>query len=370
MLNEIFCKFFKNGIVYNNNTINFTVSPCCYFSEVNSINLTKDISSQYIQFRQNWQLSDVKKTCKICIEHENSFNTTSYRQAANEIITTNTDKLVFITVAVNKKCNLACPMCDSGASSFWYEQNIKNNVLESQTIINLHKNDKENTTTEKFLELFKTQDLSELKYIKFGGGEPFLTDTHIKILESIPRPENVTVQYTSNFSTTPTKKVFSLWEKFHLIKYAASLDGVEKQFDYLRWPFTWDRFSKIKTNIFDVVPNNVMFMVEHTLTPMNILYFDRFEEWFNKEFAYNRLGDKTDLNIHYANGIVGLDKTNTSLRDAVLKKFSTNHKISKLLNNIEINANTEEFIAYLDKLDNWRGTNWRQLFSEMAKYYV
>jgi predicted 2-oxoglutarate/Fe(II)-dependent dioxygenase YbiX len=366
-MNDKFCKFFKNGLVYNNDTTQFTASPCCYFDQSYTIDPSADIREQFANYKTTWLTADTDSLCRIC-HHQERSGIPSYRQAANNLIQEETDNLVMLTVAVNKKCNLACPSCGSHSSSLWYRENLRNHVEESQSIIQLHQEDHEHLVTERFLTLFKTQDLSNLRYIKFGGGEPFMNDTHLQILKMIPNADQVTVQYTSNFSIMPTSRVFAEWERFCLIKWVASIDGVGDQFEFLRWPYQWNKLADFKERAIALVPNNVIFGVEHTLNPLNIFYYDRFEQWFNDEFGVNRLGDPSDLNIHYANGIMGLDKTNSDVRNLVAKKYN-NHSIHHLLKQVPY-TNSTGFVEYLDKLDQWRSTSWRRLFPDVEHYYV
>jgi hypothetical protein len=366
-MNDKFCKFFKNGLVYNNDTTQFTTAPCCYFDQSYAIDPTANIEEQFSRYRTSWLTADTDSLCRICHNQERS-GIPSYRQSANDLIQEDTDNLVMLTVAVNKKCNLACPTCNSSSSSLWYRENVRNNIPQSQTIVQLHREDHEHQVTERFLTLFKTQDLSNLRYIKFGGGEPFMNDTHLQILKMIPNADQVTVQYTSNFSIMPSAKIFEEWERFHLIKWVASIDGVDNQFEFLRWPYEWTKLAEFKNRAFAQTPNNVMFGVEHTLNPLNIFYYDLFENWFNQEFAVNRLGDPSDLNIHYADGIMGLDKTNTEVRNLVAKKYN-NHRIHHLLKQVPY-TNSAGFTEYLDQLDQWRGTSWRTIFPDVEQYYV
>lgn len=365
MMNQDFCKFFRNGLVYNNNSVDFTIAPCCYYKKIDKITSTIDLQTQLKRNRNQWLLDDVAVQCSICIEHENS-GLVSYRQAANNSIPEETDSIVFLTVAVNKQCNLACPMCDANSSSFWYQENLRNNIIQDQRVIQLHLDDKNNMITNQFIKLLSEIDLSKLRYIKFGGGEPLMNDTHTRILNLIPHPENVSIQYTSNFSILPNKEIFNVWQKFKLVKWAASLDGVQEQFEFLRWPYKWEKFLSFKQKAFATVPTNVMFAVEHTLTPLNIFYFDKFEKWFNQSFAENRLGDNTDFNIHVATGILGLEKTPVSLREQVYEKYGIDHKISNLVKQSSV-MSSEPMIKYLDNLDTMRGTNWRKTFPDIEK---
>lgn len=363
-----FCKFLKHGLVYNNNTTNFTVSPCCYFNKTYNIDLQSDVSAQLTTHKSNWLAEDVTSTCKICINQETS-GISSYRSAANDIVNAH-EGIVMLTVAVNKQCNLACPTCGPEYSSFWYLHNLEHHEPVRDSIVKIHQQDRSAEITDTFVSLLKTQNLDNLRYIKFGGGEPFLNDTHLQILNSIPNPGEVTVQYTSNFTTIVNSNISSTWEKFKLIKWSASVDGIEDRFEFLRWPYKWEKFLATKEKIVNMVPTNVMFAIEHTLNPLNVFYYDEYEKWAQTNFLTNRLGDNTDLNIHYASGVLSLEKTTEKFRNLIYEKYGTEHKISKLLMNLPYDNDTRESVVYLDKLDSWRKTDWRTLFPVASSFYV
>ena len=236
-----YCRFFKNGLVYNNDTSHFTISPCCYFSKDYRI-----LDNQSID-RTQWLTENPAETCKTCIQLESS-GLHSFRQSSFEQTAGDTDLVEYLTVAVNKKCNLACPSCDAESSSFWYQENLRNNIKQSEKIHALHQEDRAGIITERFIERLSELDLSQLKYIKFGGGEPLMSDTHERIMQLIPNPEQVTVHYTSNFSIMPTKTAQQLWSRFKLVRWVASIDGIDKQFEFLRWPYSWTKLESFISN--------------------------------------------------------------------------------------------------------------------------
>ena len=364
---ENFCKFLKNGLVYNNNTTNFTVSPCCYFYKNYSIDTLQDVSKQIRDYQKLWLAEDFNKACRTCLDIEKS-GTNSYRQSSFDQITTDHDHFGFLTVAVNKKCNLACPSCNSGSSSFWYQENVRNGIPESDIIVKLHQEDREHIITEKFLSVFKNQDLSEITYIKFGGGEPLMSDTHEQILNLIPSPENVTVQYTSNFSIMPSKNTLGLWKKFKLIKWVASIDGVGEQFTLLRWPYKYQALDKFVDTAKISVPSNVMFGVEHTINVLNAFYYDKFESWFNSRLGSNREGDASDLALHPCSGVLSLSNMPLPLRNLVKNKLGPAHPVSVMIDQHPFLHDTSSLIDYLDNLDKIRNQNWREIFPEIQHY--
>lgn len=359
----------KNGLVYNNDTTAFTVSPCCFFRDGrHKINPDKDLSSQLSAHRTHWITADVKNNCKICIDAEKQ-NTPSYRQASFDVIQGVDNRLEFLTVAVNKKCNLACASCDAASSSFWYQENNRHNVIQSTDIHNMHREDRQGEIANKFIQLLTEQDLSGLTYIKFGGGEPLMSDTHEKIMALIPDPSKVTVQYTSNFSIMPSQTVLRTWEKFKLVKWIASLDGIGEQFSFLRWPYRWGKLESFAVDAINTVPGNVMFGVEHTINPLNLFYFDQFQSWFNQHLGSNRYGDRSDFNVHLCTGVLGIEHTPPALRDKVKLRYGAKHTVSVALDQQPYSNSVTALVQYLDQLDCQRGTNWRNIFPEVQEFF-
>jgi hypothetical protein len=363
-----FCRHLKNGLVYNNDTTTFTVSPCCFFLGENKITPEQDLSSQLSAYRTHWITSDVTHHCKICIDAEEQ-KMPSYRQSSFDVIQGIDNRLEFLTVAVNKKCNLACVSCDAKSSSFWFQENVRHSVSQDTTVYQMHQEDRQGATSDKFIQLLQEQDLSALKYIKFGGGEPLMTDAHERIMELIPDPSSVTIQYTSNFSIMPSNTVLKNWEKFKLVKWVASLDGVGDHFSFLRWPYKWNKLETFVQAAIDQVPGNVMFGAEHTINPLNVYYIDQFQYWFNQHLGTNRYGDKSDLNIHICTGQIGLEHTPPQLRDKIYQKYGAEHAVSIALDQNPYSGDIVPMIEYLDRLDKWRDTNWRSIFPEVQEFF-
>lgn len=364
-----FCRHLKNGLVYNNNTTAFTVAPCCFFGGNRyKINPDQDLLEQLSALRTHWITADVKTNCKICIDAEKQM-TTSYRQMSFDCIQGVDNRLEFLTVAVNKKCNLACASCNSTSSSFWYQENNRNNIVQGRNIRQMHQEDRQGIIEDKFVQLLSKQDLSALTYIKFGGGEPLMSDTHEKIMALIPDPSKVTVQYTSNFSIMPSKTLLQTWEKFKLVKWVASLDGVGEQFSFLRWPYRWEKLGPFVVDAINIVPGNVMFGVEHTINPLNAFYFDQFQTWFNQQLGTNRYGDQSDFNIHLCNGVMGIEHTPLALRDKIKRHYGAQHAISIALDQNPYSGSVTPLVQYLNQLDQWRGTSWRDTFFEVHEFF-
>ena len=195
-----------------------------------------------------------------------------------------------------------------------------------------------------------------------------MTDTHNQVLDLVPNPEKVTLHYTSNFSLMPSTQSFEQWKKFNLVKWVASLDGIGKQFNFLRWPYKWDKLNEFVKLAKQTVPDNVMFGVEHTLNPLNIFYFDQFQNWFDQNISTNRYGDQSDLNLHLCVGNLGIEQTPLQLRQIILDKFGSDHHLVQMLAQ-HTYVGHNKMVEYLDRLDSVRNQSWRETFPEIAGYF-
>ena len=360
-----FCRHLSNGLAYNNNTYEFTISPCCYFASDDAVGSSEFDLDEY---RKKWKESDLEKNCAICLEMEQS-GVHSYRQASFDIIEGRNQNLEMLTVAINKQCNLACPSCNAGSSSFWYQENIRNDIDQPNNIIKLHTEDKQGVIKDRFLEALSKLDLSDLRYIKFGGGEPLMSNIHVEVLDLIKNPSDVTIQYTSNFSIMPTQRALKAWEKFKLVKWVASIDGVGEQFTFLRWPYDWKKLNLFTEQAVRIVPHNVMFGVEHTLNPLNIFYFDKFQSWFDQYIKTNKVGDKSDLNLHLCWGDLDIARTPEKLRQLLREKYPDTHPVVTMLQDVQYSDQVPKMVEYLDKLSDQRNQNWRNIFPEVEGYF-
>jgi len=363
-----FCKFLEHGLQYDNNTVNFTVRPCCFFTKDYKIDALKNVPEQYRKYKSAWKKENLNETCKVCIDHEKS-GMESYRQASFNIVPEDASAVSMLTVAINKECNLACPQCDSNYSSLWYRENLRNGIKESPEIMSYHVDNHKGKITEKFISLFDETDFDNLKYIKFGGGEPLMTDTHLTVLDKIKNPASVELQYTSNFSIMPSAKTLEKWSNFKNVKWMASIDGTGDQFSLLRWPHTWEKLEKICDRAVAETPDNVTFGIEHTLNMLNIFHFDKLEKWYLTKFCKGHAHRRGVLSLHNVFGKLKLSEVPTSLKNVIIEKYGKDHKITKILNEQFKADDYSTSVGYMDTLDKQRNTNWRSTFAEVESYY-
>jgi hypothetical protein len=168
----------------------------------------------------------------------------------------------------------------------------------------------------------------------------------------------------------PPDRIIQLWKKFKLIKWVASLDGINDQFGFLRWPYNWTNLEKFTRAAKQTVPDNVMFGVEHTINILNAFYYPEFKSWFDQNLSTNRCGDPSDLNLHKCEGLLSIDHMPTSLRNLVKNKLGSAHAVSIMIDQSPQSSSVAPTVEYLNQIDAWRNSDWRSLFSDVQEHLV
>lgn len=320
-----------------------------------------ELNSKLQQNRLQYDnIKDWTMDCDSCRQLEH-IGQKSLRQTANDWIddVEHTDP-VTLDIHLDNICNSACITCDENFSSLWITE--KEKLFKSKNLYNF---DVYNVD-EKINKILNSLNLKELRYIKFFGGEPLFSDTHLKILKKLPCPENVTVHYTTNGSIYPNEETLETWKKFHTIIFAVSLDGVEDQFNYIRWPLPWHKVQNNLIRLRQAQIHNVLFRVEFTVNFLNAWYFDRLETWVNENFVSNMFGDKTELNIHlYYGNNFNLEYMPEDLKNLILEKYSTDHRIHQLVKSIVPQDDRFLFWNYVNLWDNHRKLPWQNAFPDI-----
>lgn len=355
-----FCRYLSNGYSFNITTTNSVdVGPCCLYK--NRIPFDSNLlQTRKLEFESITGWTDNCSACQLL----ESAGQQSLRQAGPDWIDNleSSQDPVALDIHLDNECNAACVTCNRYSSSLWEKEDLK---LHNKTI-NLKVENSVDTVID---QIVNTVSLTKLKYVKFYGGEPLFTDTHLKLIKHIPHPEQVTLHYTTNGSIYPKDKVLTEWKKFKTIIFAASLDGIKEQFDYVRWPLPWNKVSK---NLIRLRENkdiwNLMFRVEFTANFLNAYYFDRLEEWIKTNLDTNLSGDTTEINIHPCWGIWELEKMPPGIREAVLNKYPADHIIYRLVANLSEPTPLLSWQQFVATWDSRRNNSWQQTFPELVQY--
>jgi sulfatase maturation enzyme AslB (radical SAM superfamily) len=344
-----FCRFLSNGYSISLSGNKLITSPCCWFNG--------EIPFDQIDSGSFNDITDWTTSCAVCHKQELA-GQFSFRQASFDIIPNDAKGVVALDINIDFNCNAACVTCGPEASSLWAKQ------INKHTTIYISPNSE---YQQKLDEILSKINLTNLRRIKFFGGEPLLTASHMQVLAKIPHPENVSIWYTTNASILPKQDVISMWERFHLVFFEASIDGVGDQFDYIRWPLRWDHITENLIKLKECAPSNLLFRINHTLNPFNIYYYDNFENWINQNLKTNRLGDPTEINIHPCWGSWDLSRTPKQLRSVIHNKYG-NHKVTAILDQTD-QLDYQPIIDFTATWDPIRKNYWQDIFPDIATYF-
>lgn len=355
-----FCNLLSNGYSFSvdQTTGRLLVAPCCLHTD--RIPVEPDLPKKH--HSRFGSIRDWTAACRHCHVLE-SAGQKSLRQTGPDWIT---DRVpihapVMIDINLDKECNAACVICNEHSSSLWARENKK--LLQ----IKERHQPSDIGVQEHVRAIVGSVSLDHVRYVKFFGGEPLFTDTHLHFLREIPCPDQVTLHYTTNASIYPNQQVRDVWSRFKTVIFAASLDGVDDQFDYVRWPLSWSKVSQNLVRMRDSNLHNVMFRVEFTANMLNTFYYDRLEHWVANHLATNQYGDATEINIHHcSNSVFSLANMPSHVRNLVLDKYPKNHVIHQMILNLPFQSNLGGFWDFVHTWDSRRDIAWQHCFPDLA----
>jgi hypothetical protein len=350
-----FCRFLSNGWSISQQSYNnkVTVKPCCWYSK--PMPFTGPNSLDHLHQIDSWTPG-----CEVCYQQENS-NILSFRKSSFDIVPETPNGIpVVIDINLDIECNAACVICNVGSSTLWQKEFTKKNKVYHLAPV---------LTGQEIDSILDKIDFSNVRRIKFFGGESLFTDTHLKVLLKIPNPEKVEIWYTTNGSIYPKLNVLDIWSRFKLVFFEVSIDAVGEQFNYIRWPLVWEQVEFNLLKLIKNAPVNVLFRINHTLNPFNIFYYDRLEKWVSEKFSTNRLGDPTEINIHPCWGAWDLSRTPLPLRLVIGQKYS-GQTIERLLSTTKINTNLGPIRDFINIWESHRKNSWKETFPEIVEYFT
>lgn len=353
-----FCKSLKNAVSFRipGDSGALTFNPCCLYNAYLPFHPTL-FKKERLRFSES---NNFLPECSKCELKERTHGTSLRLISNSEISESLTNDILKLEIVLDTTCNAACIQCGDTQSSLWRKE-----IEKSKKIYHIQP---EQQIDNKINLIKNNVDISKVKWFHFWGGEPLLTDTHLKFLTEVTDPQDVTISYTTNGSIFPDDNVLKLWEKFKKVKIGISIDGIEDRFFYIRWPLKWD---KVKRNIIEFknnVPDNIHYHVNCCIMPLNVYYVDELGDWLKDNFAYSKNKEKINYNFIRGEGILDIAKTPMSLREEVWKRLPETHDISNVLREVPI-LNYESMLDYLDHWDPKRNLKWQNTFPDIVKHF-
>jgi radical SAM protein with 4Fe4S-binding SPASM domain len=125
-------------------------------------------------------------------------------------------------------CNFACVYCGPDLSSAWAsELNLPQHIQEDALQQSLD---------------YIYSNLHTVDHIYLAGGEPLLIKENIVLLKKIREINpDVEIRINTNLSII-NNEIYNLLKQFKNVHWTVSVDGVGKEFEYVRYGGVWDQF--------------------------------------------------------------------------------------------------------------------------------
>ena len=286
-----------------------TVRPCCLADDEildnngNKFELSKadfaDIqnSNHMLKIRSEFLAGQQPKTCRKCWNEEDSGRKSKRMHTLDRLKHTLEDDnwshdskpLMFLDLKLGNICNLKCRICGSWSSSQFAGEEISFMPRAEQKFSHAYKMlragawPRENTHFWQQIDLV----LTDIRYIEFTGGEPFMIDQHFDMLQGlIDRgiSDQVEIHYNTNGTLFPDRGP-EIWKYFKTVEVAFSIDDIGPRFEYQRSNAIW---REVEQNLIrfkflrDQMPN-LQLQCCTTVNIFNVRYLDQVAQWITEQ---------------------------------------------------------------------------------------
>lgn len=281
----------------------------------------------------------------------------------------------YMDFAWGNKCNLQCKMCTPSLSNQLIKEFSELSFISKDSAKKLSSvNDSWEFNK---LQLVVESMISDTTNILVTGGEPLINPDFEKFcvyLIDKGLSKNINLSFHTNLNTSIDKWI-DIFKEFKCIDLHASIDGVGKDYEYIRYPGKW---SKIENNLnlihADTRLDNLQVEIHTVFSSFNVhaipdmlKYFSKFNKpnFFNFPFfIYVDLPEyacsavlppnvKSDISENIKLAI-------EQYKDLYANQDNVNSKIAQLNSNITFMLNNqidpEKFNRFVDKQDQYRNT--------------
>lgn len=356
------------------------ISPCCKFQmsyydskfNVQTQNLDNYFDSGFLALIKNeFQQDTWPLGCERCkVEEQNNIPSKrqlDYNRWHTEYNKWESQPNRFLTasIAFGNTCNLKCITCNSYSSSRWRDESL---ALTGQAF------DHVKFYRQNFVEQFVSK-FPNIVHLDIPGGEPFLSGVseQKKLLQHYVdsgQAQNVSLHYTTNATYFPDTSWWHLWRQFAHVDIQLSIDGIASKYEYIRFPSKWSDICRSVEQYLNCSQSNLQLSVSHTVSAYNIFYLDDFLAWC-KEIGLPIPWLGRVHNPPHMRPTIWPDLTRqeiiAKLQDS---KFSQVDAWVSLLTNTDDSKWYPMFCQKVKQHDQYRSTNFKSTFPEMALWLI
>ena len=348
------------------------------FVDVQTSNHMRDLRTQFLEGQQ-------PKTCRKCWNEEDAGRTSKRMHTLNRLKHVLKDDqwnndakpLMFLDLKLGNICNLKCRICGSWSSSQFASEEISFLPRAEQKSSHAYKMLRAGAWPRENTHFWSQIDsvLTDIRYIEFTGGEPFMIDQHFDMLQGIVDrgiAHNVEIHYNTNGTLFPDRGP-EIWKHFKTVEIAFSIDDVGKRFDYQRtnadWAVVLDNITSFQY-LKDQMPN-LQLQCCSTVNVFNVRYLDELAHWIalqDFDFVYwNMMHDAWYFSISRlpaaAKEHIASYLSTCNVPDQFREEFG---RIIEFMNRGESSDGTET-LQQIQKLDQHRQQDLKKIAPELAE---
>ena len=282
-----------------------TVRPCCLADDEivdNNGNKFQLATADFANIQNSNHMRDLRgefltgekpQTCRKCWNEERSGRTSKRMHTLNRLKhvlndeewTSDAKPLMFLDLKLGNICNLKCRICGSWSSSQFASEEISFLPREEQKSSHAYQMLRAGAWPKENTQFWTQIDsvLSDIRYIEFTGGEPFMIEQHFDMLQGIVDrgiAHQVEIHYNTNGTQWPERGP-DIWRHFKTVEVAFSIDDVGARFDYQRtnadWAVVLDNITSFQY-LRDQLPN-LQLQCCSTVNVFNVRYLDELAQW-------------------------------------------------------------------------------------------
>lgn len=299
-----------------------TVRPCCLaideivddqgnkfklnqasFHEIQNSNHMRDLREQFLSGKQ-------PQTCRRCWNEERAGRTSKRMHTLDRLkhmgITENwtadAKPLMFLDLKLGNICNLKCRICGSWSSSQFATEELNFIIDREEKKTSFHYQMLRDGAWPRESDQFWEQldaAMSEVRYIEFTGGEPFMIREHFDLLRRLVDrgyAHQIEIHYNTNGTQYP-ENAEEIWQHFKHVEIAFSIDDVGARFEYQRTNAVWTEVCNNISRFRDMRHRNLNMSLQVccTINVFNVMYLEDVAQWIDAQdfdFVYwNMLHD-------------------------------------------------------------------------------
>jgi MoaA/NifB/PqqE/SkfB family radical SAM enzyme len=285
-----------------------TVRPCCLADdeivdnegnkfELSTANFADIQNSNHMRrLREQFLAGERPQTCRKCWNEERGGRTSKRMHTLDRLKhsiadtewTADAKPLMFLDLKLGNICNLKCRICGSWSSSQFATEEINQLPREEQKSSQAYQMLRAGAWPRENTQFWQQVDsvLTDIRYIEFTGGEPFMIDEHFDMLQGIVDrgiAHQVEIHYNTNGTQYPERGE-AIWRHFKTVEIAFSIDDIGERFEYQRSNANWqevclnlDRFRDLKE-----CHKNIVLQICTTVNVFNVRYLDQVAQWIDR----------------------------------------------------------------------------------------